>query len=62
MNSYIYNRVQSIFAKYFQAENLKIGQNINISDILDEIYAIGGITRVRTVFQPTIPYEYVDQD
>lgn len=38
--------------------NLKIGQNINISDILDEIYSIGGISRVRTVFQPQGTYQY----
>ena len=57
-NSYILNRIQMIFEKYFTQQNLKIGQNINISDILDEIYSIGGIVRVRTVFSPKNPTVY----
>lgn len=53
VNTYIFDMVRQIFQKYFKIENLKIGQNINISDILNDIYSIGGISRVRTVFQPT---------
>lgn len=58
VNSYIVNRVQSIFNKYFNMYSLTISQNINITDILDEIYSIAGVQRVRTVFQPSFSYLY----
>ena len=58
VNSYIISRVVQIFKKYFDPTNLKIGQNINSYDILNEIYSIGGVTRVRTVFNPCGTYQY----
>lgn len=60
VNSFIRDKVRSILNQYFAPVNCKIGQIINTNDILDQIYSIDGITRVRTVFNPdaSIPLEY----
>lgn len=52
VNSYINDRIKSIFNRYFSPVNCKIGQSINTNQILDEIYSINGVTRVRTVYNP----------
>lgn len=60
VNSYIKERIKTIFNKYFAPFNCKIGQNIKLSDIVDEIYSINGVTRIRTVFRPSLPYTLAD--
>jgi hypothetical protein len=62
INSFISEQIRKIFIEYFSPINLKIGQNINSSEILDRIYSINGVQRVRTVFNPQTSgvYEYID--
>ena len=60
VNSYIKERIKTIFNKYFAPINCKIGQNIKTTDIMDEIYSINGVQRLRTVFKPSLPYQLAD--
>ena len=61
VNSFISEQIRKIFTEYFSPINLRIGQNINSSEILDRIYSINGVQRVRTVFNPQYGlYEYID--
>lgn len=62
VNSYIVDQVVAIFARHFLDTNLTIGQNVRSQDILDEIYSIGGVNRVRTVFQPDGTLDLVDAE
>jgi hypothetical protein len=62
VNSFISEQIRKIFTEYFSPINLKMGQNINGSEILDRIYSINGVQRVRTVFNPQSGvYDYIDQ-
>ena len=44
--------VATAILKYFNNYNCKIGQLIKYDDILNEIYAINGVSNVRTIFEP----------
>ena len=48
----IANKVQQIIKNAFNVEHCTLGQTIDYSTILDAIYAINGVTNVRTVYYP----------
>ena len=63
VNSFITEQIRRIIAKYFSQQNLKIGQIINTTEMMNEIYSINGVSRVRTVFNPgSVFYDYIDQN
>ena len=48
----IMNNVVNSIQQVFKPENCVLGQQINYDSILNSIYAINGIERVRTVYYP----------
>lgn len=52
-NIVIANKIESIIKNAFRAEYCHIGQIVDYSTILDQIYEINGVSRVRTVYYPT---------
>lgn len=48
----VMNSIEQVFDVMFDPNNCVLGQIVNYSDILDQIYAINGIERVRTVYYP----------
>ena len=52
VNSDLKDAIASIFRKYFSDVNCSIGQLVDFSDILYEIYGINGVANVRTIFAP----------
>ena len=51
-------QISTIFNKFFQATQLKLGQVVSLNDIEQRIYAINGVQRVRTVFSSNAVDEY----
>ena len=49
--------MQNIIENTFDAQHCKLGQVMNYSSMLDSIYEINGVTRVRTVYYPV---DYLD--
>lgn len=49
----IKEQIYKIITDAFNVNKCQLGQNINFADILNQIYAINGIQRVRTIFKPT---------
>lgn len=43
-------QINQLFLKFFNQNALKIGQTIDTNDLLNQIYNINGVQRVRTVF------------
>lgn len=52
IDSAIKNSVYEIIRDYFKPGNCSLGQHVNYSDILNKIYEINGVQKVRTVFFP----------
>ena len=52
VNSELKDVIANIFKKYFDSTNCVIGQLVDYSVILNEIYGINGISNVRTIFAP----------
>ena len=52
VNSDLKEVIANIFKKYFDRTNCVIGQLVDYSVILNEIYGINGISNVRTIFVP----------
>ncbi len=48
----VLNLIASIIQRAFDPQHCKIGQLMNYDTILDDIYTINGIQRVRTVYYP----------
>lgn len=44
--------VANILKDYFLPTNCKVGQLVDFQDILDKIYAINGVKRIRTIYNP----------
>lgn len=57
-NSQIKIQVNNIIVDYFKEQNVSLGQTIDNSALLNSIYAINGVQRVRTVFNPSDPEAY----
>ena len=57
-NTSIKMQISTIFNKFFQATQLKLGQVVSLNDIEQRIYAINGVQRVRTVFSSNAVDEY----
>jgi len=53
------NSIAAIIEDAFTPTKCKIGQVINYDKILDSIYAINGIERIRTVYYPS---DYLDSE
>lgn len=51
-NTVIAGKVQAIIQDAFNAEHCRLGQVVDYSQILDAIYQINGVSRVRTVYYP----------
>lgn len=49
-NATVKNQVANIIVSYFTEQNMKLGFEINLNELLTSIYAIGGIENIRTVF------------
>ena len=49
-NTSIKVQVQQIFISFFNQNNLQLGQIVNVNDLLNQLYNINGVQRVRTVF------------
>ena len=57
-NSTIQKQIQTIVYNFFRSENFKIGQYVDFNLLQDQIFAINGVNRIRTVFKPideTVP-------
>lgn len=52
IDSAIKNSVYEIIRDYFKPANCELGQHVNYSDMLNKIYEINGVQKVRTVFFP----------
>lgn len=52
-NSNIQQRVANVIKNFFNESNLKLGQIVNYNDLLDDIYDIGSISNIRTVYYNT---------
>lgn len=52
IDSAIKNSVYEAIRDYFKISNCILGQHVNFSDILNKIYEINGVQKVRTVFFP----------
>lgn len=48
----IKEQIYNIITDSFNVNTCSLGQNVNFADILDKIYQINGIQRVRTIFKP----------
>lgn len=46
------NEIENVIIDFFRPINNKLGQQIKYSDLLEKIYAVTGIQRVRTVYRP----------
>lgn len=53
VNSSINSYISQIILEYFNVANCKIGQNVKYDDLLNKIYQINGVQRVRTIFNPS---------
>lgn len=53
----ILNSIAQIIQGTFAAQNCRLGQAINYDDILNHIYALNGVERIRTVYYPD---DYLD--
>lgn len=60
-NSAIKAQINEIFMEYFNENNLRLAQVINMNDIEGKIYAISGVQRIRTVFSSKDKKAYVDR-
>lgn len=49
-NTSIKVQVQQIFISFFNQNSLQLGQVVNVNDLLNQLYNINGVQRVRTVF------------
>lgn len=49
-NSNIQQRVATTIQNFFNENNLKLGQIVDYNDLLDDIYDIGSISNIRTVY------------
>lgn len=49
----IQQQIYNIIVNAFNVNLCKLGQNIDYSEILEKIYALRGVKRVRTVFNPS---------
>ena len=49
VNSSLQWMIRDIFTDYFSKTRCKLGQMVNLNDILNQIYAINGVVNVRTV-------------
>ena len=52
-NSNIQQQVATVIQSFFDENNFSLGQIINYNDLLDNIYAIGPISNIRTVYYNT---------
>lgn len=52
-NSNIQQQIATKIQNFFNEDNFKLGQLVNYNDLLDDIYEIGSITNVRTVYYNT---------
>lgn len=52
VNTAIQQKIYDIIIEKFNVNRCRLGQCVDYSEILQEIYGIAGIQRVRTVFQP----------
>lgn len=52
-NSTIQKQIQTIVYNFFRSENFKLGQYVDFNMLQDQIFAINGVNRIRTVFKPT---------
>lgn len=48
----IKNNVYEIIRDYFKTSNCTLGQHVNFSDMLNKIYEVNGVQKIRTVFFP----------
>ena len=53
VNADLQDAIANVFKKYFDVTNCRIGQLVDYSAILNEIYGFNGISNVRTIFAPT---------
>ena len=58
-NVVIANKVRNIIENAFSPERCMLGQTVNYSGMLNEIYQINGVVRVRTVYYPV---DYLDNE
>ena len=52
VNNAIQQKIYDIIIEQFNVNRCKLGQNVDYAGITREIYAINGVQRIRTVFQP----------
>lgn len=50
--STVQNKIENIFIDFFSSRNNRLGGNIEYQNLLNKIYEINGIERVRTIYQP----------
>ena len=52
VNSTILTQVQRVIYNFFRSENFKLGQYVDFNELQNQIFAINGVNRIRTVFKP----------
>ena len=50
--SIIQNEIENIIIEFFSSQNNKLGTNIEYQNLLNKIYSISGIQRIRTIYNP----------
>lgn len=53
-NSNIQQRISQIIQDFFDESKFKLGQIVNINDLIDDIYKIGSISNIRTVYYNSV--------
>lgn len=48
----IQNEIENIIIEFFSSQNNKLGTNIEYQNLLNKIYSISGIQRIRTIYNP----------